>query len=1032
MAAVAASSGAFANDYDWTVGANPETDVNHNVINCNGLTYENSVLTFNVNKGDLVRVGVVSENNNFNINVTLNSARLNVTLVNGQFEFVATFDGTVGITLGDKTSVSTIYVESDNYRTALGKIESIGKAAVNKATVDIANYSVMKDELNQNLPFDEFFSAIKEEINIEARKVAQMEAELEKAKAENTVGELLDEINGGKLVSRLTEVKDAVEKIVENATKAKENYENITRVKAKGLDDRLVEAAQITVSSFDNNALTYIWDFEQVWVNNLFDHNEKTTLKAPWAETELAAIASDRDELKKSAWEELGRFPKQTKNVTNWDKDFGALKDQVDNMIARAIVERDYKDNITGLKTKLEGFKKVLDTKNSDQKTVFTEPAGYEDWTVVVGGLNDFINKEDNRRDFTQADLAVYPVSKSKDAETTYKALKAEFANQAYDALMVIAGETQECIDTYSYKISAKYQNEPATQEQYQKEFAEIQAELNGYKEIIKGKDYVAIVEGYRSLEDKMDAIVTTVKNKWTDVIGTEFGQKGEIIKLNKEAKDKIIDQINSVRAYYNDYITRIETWKKADYSNEEMVASLNAYQRTLFDIVCELDDQQIDVTKYVQSLEDEISKLGEDGEAEFDPNDAKKYRFDGTNKKGVTYESLVAAIETRIKVQIEGGEVIKDGNVTEVDGALEVANLRAWKYFLDEESGGKETMTLKDASKQFDELQRSLDDGLSNSKMSQEAYYSFGHRYLGILDKNLNNGVGENYDVDARLVAKKMYDEKTLADNLRQVSDDYVKKIKGAVEDVNEDLNAYYELYQSIAEKKVDWTVAKSQQQKYQDEYNEYYPDGKKNFVEEKLNDINALLQNFYGKLEENALSANELKGDKEGQSEDVFAKFDKGFFEATNIKGYVANENAKANADAKVAEVMAEIENAKGEIAGYSEEIQTEAMAAFTEAETIVSAQKSSAKTDYEAGKLGDTYAATIEAALNQASDMVKKALEEAKRANEAGSIDYNHDGKVDGSDFSVAVDNYMDSHDAAGFANFIDAYMKYKKNH
>ena len=276
------------------------------------------------------------------------------------------------------------------------------------------------------------------------------------------------------------------------------------------------------------------------------------------------------------------------------------------------------------------------------------------------------------------------------------------------------------------------------------------------------------------------------------------------------------------------------------------------------------------------------------------------------------------------------------------------------------------------------------------------------------------------------------MYDEKTLADNIGKVTETYLGKIEAAVKEVNKDLEAYYSLYESIADKKVKWTVAKSKQADYQKEYDENYPDGEKNFVEKKLNDINELLQAFYGKLEYNALSAKELVGDKEGQSEYVFAIFDKGFFEATNIKAYVANENAKANADAKVAEVKAEIENAKGEIAGYSEEIQAEAMAAFAEAETIVSAQESSAKTDYEAGNLGDTYAATIEAALNQASDMVKKALEEAKSANEAGSIDYNHDGKVDGSDFSVAVDNFMDSHDTAKFANFIDAYMKYKKNH
>ena len=49
----------------------------------------------------------------------------------------------------------------------------------------------------------------------------------------------------------------------------------------------------------------------------------------------------------KAAWEELGRFPKQTKAKAEWETDFNSLKGQVDNMIARAIVERDYKSKIT-------------------------------------------------------------------------------------------------------------------------------------------------------------------------------------------------------------------------------------------------------------------------------------------------------------------------------------------------------------------------------------------------------------------------------------------------------------------------------------------------------------------------------------------------------------------------------------------------------------------------------------------------------------------------------------------------------------
>lgn len=992
---------AFANDYDWTGLNSPKTDANHNVV-INGkatdLKYENKKFTFNVNAGDKIELRVNGEN----LIITLGGQPLSVSLEGGKMNFDAKADGEVVLVLGEATTINSIYVESDNYRKAEALIKNVGMAAVNKATVDIADYSTMIDKDNQNLSFDGFFTSVKEEINLEAQKVAQMEAELVTAKAGNTVDKLLAEGLATSLENRLNAVKTAVEKIVTDAEAAKKNYDNITKVVAKGVDDRLVEAAKTSVSKIDNNALTYIWDFKLDSKKKIV----KSSLKAAWAEDELKAIAKDRDELKKAAMEELSRFYKSTKNNADWQKDFDGLKDHIDNMIARAIVERDYKSKITDLKTKVDNLNGVLAIKDVNQKDVFTKPAGYDDWTKAVKELNDFIDDTTNRRDYTKNQLDADPVGKCTTAEKTFTDLKDKFITQAHDALAALSADAQKNIDTYSYKIAAKYQNEPATQKQYEKEFAVIQSNLNACNKTINLKDYATIVEGFNKIAMTISDINGEIETKWNKTL---YDQKVKVKEKNAEEQKKIDDKIDAVRKNYNDYIAKIETWKKADFANDDMVASLNANQRVLFDIVGELDAQKEDVASVVKALKEKIEGVSD---VEFDPNDATKYRFLGKNEKGQAYDDIVNEIERRINVQIEA--------------AVTTANERAWTYLNREWSNGKATLTLRDADWKYQDAKEYIDKGLSESKMTQEAHDSFNNRYLGILDKSLNANVGENYRVDALAKATEYKKANTLADNIGSISTDYLAKIETAVKAINVQLEAYTELYKQVAEKKVAWTVAKSKETDYQKEYKQVVPDGKDDFVKGKLEDINTILKNFSKKLEDNALAASTLKGEAEAE----LAKFADGYFQATNYKGYVANNEAKAKAEALIAVVKAEITNAKAAIAGYREEVQADANVVINAAERTVSAQESSVAKDFADGKLGDTYA-SIEGALNTASANLKKALADAEKAEKGGNLDLDGDGEIGLGDIVKAGAN-VDAGvmDGTTFMNFIDAYLQYKK--
>lgn len=988
---------AVANDFDWTGLEEPQLEAGTHFVKGtkSNLTYENQAFSFKVTKGDKVQLGVNGEN----LDITVNGSKLSASLEGGKISFVAEADGDVVLKLGTDTAIKSIYVESDNYRLAEKLIKTIGMAAVNKATVDIADYSTMIDKDNQNLSFDGFFTSVKEEINLEAQKVAQMEAELVTAKAENTVKELLAEGLETSLEKRLGAVKTAVEKIVKDAEAAKKNYDNITKVVAKGVDDRLVEAAKTTVSAIDNNALTYIWDFK-------LDGKKivKSSLKAAWAEDELNAIAKDRDALKKAAMEELSRFYKSTKNEADWQKDFDGLKGQIDNMIARAIVERDYKSKITNLKTKVDNLNGVLAIKDVNQKDVFTKPANYDDWTKAVKELNDFIDDTTNRRDYTKSQLDADPVGKYTTAENTFTSLKDEFIGQAHRALTALSADAQKNIDTYSYKISAKYQNEPETQKQYEKEFAVIQSELNGYNKTIGLKDYATIVEGYNTIAKNISGINDQVKAKWDKTLND---QKIKVKDNNKEAKKVIDDQIDAVRKNYNDNIAKIEAWKKADFASDDMIASLNANQRVLFDIVGELDAQKKAVADKVTELETAIDEVSD---VEFDPNNADKYRFSGKNKDGKTYKEIVEEIEGRIKAQI--------------DEAVKTANDRAWNYLTRDWSNGKATLTFNDANQKYNTAKEYIDKGLSESKMTQEAHDSFDKRYQGILDKSQNANVGENYRVDAYDKANDYKTALTLADNIGSISTDYLAKIETAVQAVNVQLDAYTTLYQKVATKKVEWTVAKSKEADYQKEYKQVVPDGKDDFVKTKLQEINDALKAFSKKLEDNALTASSLNDEADA----VLASFDAGYFQATNYKGYVANNEAKAKADALIAVVKAEITNAKAAIAGYREEVQADANVVIAAAETTVSAQESSVAKDFADGKLGDTYA-SIEGALNTASANLKKALADAEKAEKGGNLDIDGDGQIGLSDIEKATDNTKGgAMDGTTFTNFIEAYLQY----
>ena len=1017
MAAMSAVTGAVANDFDWqSIPAKPATDASNMVEGCNGLYFVNNTFSFNVDAGDEVQLTV----NGKNLTVNVGGTDLNTELKDGKISFKATAGGQVILTMGEQTAVTAIYVESDNYRKALGLIETVGKASVNKTVANISNYSTKYDEdgpKDENgkplLSFANFYTAVKAQINIQAQEVAKQEAELADRKAHNTVTqEWLDDLTG-----LLNAVKKNVNDIEMLAYIQEANYKKFTKTKSASLDARISKARNTNtstryastsaVASGENKGTNYIYELKS---NGYAD---VTKPKAEWCESELQNIEKDRDAIKIGAMEQLSKFPDCNWNATDYDAEYSTLKDQVDNMIARAVVERDYVktkkfSNLSDNVTKLDN---VLKAKDAEGNTIFTKPAGYDVWAANVKKINDFVAKTDNRRLYTQAELNTMPVGVYTSAETSFEQFKTDFANQAETALNKLAKAAQDNIDTYSYKIAAKYQKEPETQKYYEKEFSKLQADLNGYKKTITKKQYEEVVVGFTTIADNIEAInkailgdpTTGKKGLWTETLSA---QKQEVLDNNAAAAKVFTDKIDAVRANYNTKVTDgIEKWKTADFANADMKTYLEARQRALFDIVNKLDKAKEDINSDVNKLADVIDGVED---VEFDPND-NKYRFTGKDKTGADYTTIISGIETQINTQL--------------DLAIDKANDRAYEFFVNE-GGTEKTMTEIYANNIYYGQKERLDNGLNNSEMSENAYNAYDKRYQGILNKAYNNGVGENYLADAQKKATEYYNAKTMADNIGKLTTDYLSKIQGAVAEVNTNLTAYTELYKGVSDRKVKYTAAKAKEATYVKDYmaaTGATEEAAKKFVSIKLNEISGVISAFSSELESKALSASKLDGTK------PFAEFDKGYDMVTNYQAYQANEQALADANKLVANVEADITNLKAQIADYRDDAKAIGEAAIDKAQTVLDAQKKDIEANYAELELGTTFPNTIKGVLEAVRADLKKAAEDAKKQQEGGNLDINGDGEIDGDDVMQKLDESKKTGDVNAFMDFVNRYLE-----
>lgn len=1028
MAAMSAASGAFAYDYDWAVPnpSNIKTDDAGNVEGCTDLKYDatSNVLSFNAQKDDQIVVSVQ------NLGGELGTVSANGTSieVGGNKEAVLNYtadaDGLVKIVISGNLVVTKINVTSQMYLD-LVKEYNDAKAALNDVNKKLAGYSTKEEG-----KFLDFFNAFMKEVNKQGQAIEKAKADLEDAKKANNVSAQKADIS-----KRLSDATTNVTAIPADVQKAEKLYKTIIGTDAKASLDRIKKAkkqngtditATLWADGDMNNLLDYMWDFKEVKDGTKITYVQDK-LKAAWEKDEIAAIENDRKNILADALAELKNYPlhytAEGKTQADFQKAYADIVTSVDNMIARAIVERDYKAKIEQIAKDAEDLDKVI-AANPDVFKTDALSKDYNNWKKDIKDINEFINKTDNRQDFTQAELAANPVKKYTDAAATLEAYKKDLVKQAQTVLNKLVDDTQKELNDYMYKVVAKYENEPTTQETWQKKFAAEQDKLNKAEKTVKGGDYTKLVVNYATIKDEINAVRTTVNGYWGETLNA---QKGEVVDINNQNAKKLYTQIDAIRANYNERIQHIQKWLGMQFmGGEESTATIDIKKnlQKLFDIVLELDNTKKAIGDDVAAINKLVDATSD---AEFDPNN-NKYRFfedKAKNSEDILYTDAIDAL----KISIE----------TEIKAATFTANAKAAEFLNDYSyKADFDYLNVAKAYTYVSNAQTEVDKGYNESKMSSAAAKAYKQAFSDVANvrkdaagKQITLGYITNAKEE---IAKRWCDnindldlkKHTLADDIENViQKEYLNKVEAAVAAIQIELESYKVQYATIGEMKVKWNFAKANEKQLQKDAEAIDNTIASDFITKKIEAMNESIALVSKDLEDKALKATEQKSATDAAEK----QFNEDYKLVTEFKTVTENNTAKKAADKKVEEIKNSIKAAQTTLNGYRDEVKAEYTAKLSDIEGRLTAQESNITSSFEAYTLGKDYEANIKGALENIETDIKQLLADAKNEQEGGNLDENGDGVVDIKDVNVVADKAAEGTvDTDTYYNFIDAYLKY----
>ena len=1023
MAAMSAVAGpAMAADYVWNVDATGNITAEEK----GDIAFANNKFTFTVNSGEKVWVK--------GSNVTVSFGGVNLTGKEVTFDmegagllYTPGATGQVTVTLGANSTIKKIKVVGMSSMEIEDLFEAV-KAEVQKANQETAVWATESE-------LEPFFTAVRAQINKQGAINQEVRALLENYQAKNSVDE-----HAVELKKRLNDAIDNIKKYVDLAKEDKKTYDRIIGDDAQELKKQL-EIGTSTPKNYEinNNSEAYIKDWKKS-SDKKIDLGKPATFdkwKTAWAEEAWNSFYKDIEAIKKEALAELGKFAKvelpdvgsgsfQTGfTEADFKAKYATLQTEAKNVVNRAIFERDYADKIKAAMEDIQAINEVV--KAGSPFSVQTP--SFSRLTDEVTQLDRLLAQPtDAHRSLTKEVLNGPDFKGSYDKCANEIAdIKAALVKQAKDALKARIEPTQKSLNETSYKISAKYVNEPNTQKTYELEFAKIQKRLDDLKTKVDAvADFKDIVNTYNTYNGDFDTINKDIDSKWQETLSE---QKQEVLRNNHNEAVTLLGNVEEVREAYNTNVLRIKKWVGEPWTDNDTKVKLNANLKELFSVAGGVDKMKEDIVADTLRY---TKLINETPDVEFNAND-NQYRLLKGKDQVVEFTKNLTKVKEDIMAQIKE--------------AVFTANLRAAKYLNDDPKSNADWYV--ENAREYRNEYANLWPGTKHEFMSEEAVDLFRKEFRKIAYKDNNQGAG--YLDEAKKIiddghvtdkAKVDIDKQKLADRVAEVEAIFAK-VKPAVDALNEEKDAYKKLYEAIYVQKIDWNVVKAEAATYQNAIN----DAAKKYnttgfdVTARLKELNKLFDGkkdvdgctedgAYTTLEKGTNPVNAKDAELNASINKKIEEFMAGLDEIRYYPEILKNKAAMTTADADIKAVEAELVNAREAIKAYNETVQAGATQLLNGAESALKTAKAAIEKAYDDRKLADNYTEgqNLKQGLTNASQEIKDALAWAAQAAKDADLDYNGDGKVNVQDLVDADSDFQKTGDGFTFYKFLDAYLEY----
>lgn len=1004
---------AFAHDYAWTgLGENPKLDKNGYVVGCAGLEYENDVYKFSVEEKDIVNV-TVSNPQTSDVTVVIGGTTYKVdkgTEVTLTHKVSVAGETKLTIEVQGKAYITEIAVESAAYREANDAVKH-AQGVLNDKNAETAKYAS---------EYAAFFTSVRGELNKQGVEIEKLVAELKGFKADNSV-----KVNLTTFKDKLGKIEKAIGDIVDNANNAMTSYLAIVGSqnakdaqaaidKAKktelGAGDLTVSGDKKTVT--DNGTSGYIYNFKPQLKNNKVEKLVKSSDKRDWVDSEMAKVQAELDNTKADALKSLNAFPEHFKAenkeaAADFNAKFDADKDYVANLVARANVEVAHADHISTL---------VGDIKTLDAALAAgfdkTSLGGYDTWKETVDELSKAIAKTDNRYKVSADDLKTTISDKCNSAVASQTKYRKNIIGQSYDKLTTKLAGVQTKLNDYSYKVSAKYQNEPQTQQEYELKFAKIQNELNSIKNGYLDENvedaklptaWTNMVEQYSARVSALETQEGNIETLWK---ATQNAQKDKVTELNKQKANELYATIDAARAYYDAQVLKINGYKTFE-PTKSIKDKIDVRLKNLFDIVLKLENTKEAITKELTKCNENVAAAPE---VEFDQT-KDEYRF---NKNKWLTEDKSTDVVGGIKAEI----------VAEVEAAINEANKATYAYLYDAYNDGTEAFaTVTGMQYLINVAKDKVQTGADNKEMSAAAATSFKAAYDEIADKyevinKVKTQVGKIEvakakiaelapggvpTVDAEVPAEGKV-AKNLVDQIAAINAQTLDLVPAAIKGVDTELTSYKEQYEAIGKLKVDWSVAKADIANLYLKAKEADASLDETTFEKRLDAVNTAVTEISTDLEKKATSATTVA---EATAEKL-AKQTEELKIINNYPLYVANNKAYDEANKLHKEVSDALAAAKTAVEALKDNVKAEFMPQLTAFDGKLAAESTALNAKNEDWTAQASNLAAVKTNLEAYKTQIANVLKAAQEANKVDeSLDYNKDGEINDLDQRAAQD-------------------------